>query len=136
MGFPGETEDDFQETLSLLDAVRFEASFSFKYSPRPGTPALKLLDRGDEVPAEVAQDRLIRLQRRQRQVSLEANEALLGQVVEVLVDGASKHDADEVCGRTGSFKMVNFPGELGLTGQTVAVRVTRAYPNSLKGERV
>ena len=136
VGFPGETEDDFQETLSLLDAVRFEASFSFKYSPRPGTPALKLIDRGDEVPAEVAQDRLIRLQRRQRQVSLEANEALVGQVVEVLVEGASKHDAEEVCGRTGSFKMVNFPGELGLIGRTVAVRVTRAYPNSLKGERV
>ena len=135
-GFPGETEEDFQQTLSLLDEVRFESSFSFKYSPRPGTPALKLLDRGEEVSPEAAQDRLMRLQRRQRQISREAHEALVGEVFEVLVEGESRHDPAEVCGRTGTFKMVNFPGSTALRGQTVRVRITKAFPNSLKGERV
>ncbi len=133
VGFPGETEADFEQTMSLLDAARFEASFSFKYSPRPGTPALRLIDRGDEVDPAVAQDRLLRLQRRQRQIAREANEALVGQVLEVLVEGESRNDPAEICGRTGTFKTINFPGSVAQVGQTVSVRVTKAFVNSLKG---
>ncbi len=135
LGFPGETDRDFEDTLDLMAAVRFHNSFSFAYSPRPGTPALTLLDRGQEVPADVALARLQRLQARQRQLSVEANQAMVGGVFPVLVEGWSRHDEGVVCGRTGSFKMINFPGDPSLFGQVVEVVVTRAFANSLKGEQ-
>ncbi len=133
-GFPGETEDDFLQTMSLLDEVRFESSFSFNYSPRPGTPALRLLD--DAVPDEVSQERLARFQARQREIQLEAHRTLEGTVQRVLVEGPSAHDDGVVCGRTSTFKTVNFPGDADLTGQWVDVTITRAFVNSLRGERV
>lgn len=133
-GFPGETDEDFDQTMELLEAVRFTSSFSFKYSPRPGTPALKLLERGEEVPAAVAQARLVRLQARQREIALAHNQSLEGRVVTVLVEGPSRHDAGVICGRTSDFKTINFPGQIELVGQSVAVRVVRAFTNSLRGE--
>jgi tRNA-2-methylthio-N6-dimethylallyladenosine synthase len=133
-GFPGETEEDFAETLSLLEAVRFESSFSFNYSPRPGTPALRLLDAA--VPDEVSQERLARFQARQREIQLAAHRALEGSVQRVLVEGPSAHDEGVVCGRTSTFKMVNFPGDPALAGRWVDVRITRGFVNTLRGEQV
>jgi tRNA-2-methylthio-N6-dimethylallyladenosine synthase len=132
LGFPGETDEDFEATMSLLDEVRFESSFSFKYSKRPGTPALRLLK--EEVPPEVAQARLVQLQLRQRDISRAANESMAGQTLSVLVEGASRYDDAVVCGRTSTFKMVNFPGRLDLVGQVVPVSITAGFTNSLRGE--
>ena len=134
VGFPGESHADFDETMSLLEEVRFEGSFSFKYSPRPGTPALRLLD--DAVPDDVAQARLERFQARQRVIQLEAHAALVGRTVRVLVEGPSAHDEGVICGRTSAFKMVNFPGDPSLVGQWVDVRITRGFANTLRGEPV
>lgn len=134
LGFPGETDDDFEQTMTLLDEVAFESSFSFKYSQRPGTSALRLLK--DEVPAEVAQARLVRLQQRQREISIAAHEGLSGQTMDVLVEGPSRYDEGVVCGRTSTFKMINFPGTLDLVGKTVPVSVIRGFTNSLRGEWV
>ncbi len=133
-GFPGETDEDFEATMTLLDEVRFESSFSFVYSPRPGTPALRLLD--DAVPQEVALARLTRFQARQREIQLEAHRALEGTVQRVLVEGPSAHDDGVICGRTGTFKTINFPGDPAITGTWVDVRVTRGFANSLRGETV
>jgi tRNA-2-methylthio-N6-dimethylallyladenosine synthase len=133
-GFPGETEADFQATMELLERVRFHSSFSFKYSERPGTPALRLLD--EAVPDSVAQARLERFQTRQRAIQLEEHAKLVGTVQNVLVQGPSAHDEGVVCGRTSTFKMVNFPGSPDLTGQTVQVRITRGFTNTLRGEHV
>ena len=134
VGFPGETDADFEDTMTLLDAVRFHSSYSFKYSRRPGTPALRLIDRGAEVPAEVASARLTRLQKRQREIAEAENRSLEGSVQQVLVEGPSRHDDGVVCGRTSTYKTINFPGALALVGQTVPVVVTRGFANSLRGE--
>jgi tRNA-2-methylthio-N6-dimethylallyladenosine synthase len=134
VGFPGETDADFEETMTLLDEVAFEASFSFKYSPRPGTPALRLLK--EKVPPEVAQARLVRLQARQRDISRLAHEQMAGQVHKVLVEGPSKYDEAVVCGRTDTFKMVNFPGTMDLVGHTVPVSIIAGFTNSLRGEQI
>jgi tRNA-2-methylthio-N6-dimethylallyladenosine synthase len=133
VGFPGETAEDFEQTMSLLDAVRFHASYSFRYSPRPGTAALRLLE--DAVPPEVASARLDRFQRRQREIALEEHRALVDRTVPVLVDGPSAHDEGVVCGRTSTFKTVNFPGDASLAGRWVPVTITRAFANTLRGER-
>ena len=134
LGFPGETDEDFEQTMSLLDEVAFESSFSFKYSQRPGTSALRLLK--DEVAPDVAQARLVRLQQRQREISIAAHESLSGQTMDVLVEGPSRYDEGVVCGRTSTFKMINFPGTLDLVGKTVPVSVIRGFTNSLRGEWV
>ncbi len=134
-GFPGETDEDFDETMSLLETLRFHAAFSFKYSPRPGTPALKFLDRNEEVDPKTAQARLARYQARQREIALEEHQKLEGQIVDVLVEGTSRHDEGVICGRTSTFKTVNFPGSADLVGQTIPVRLTRAFTNSFRGER-
>jgi tRNA-2-methylthio-N6-dimethylallyladenosine synthase len=131
-GFPGETDEDWAATMALLERVRFHASFSFRYNPRPGTPALRLLD--DAVPAEVAQSRLEQLQARQREIAIEEHTALVGTVQRVLVEGPSAHDAGVMCGRTSTFKTVNFPGADVLPGTWVDVRVTRGFANTLRGE--
>jgi tRNA-2-methylthio-N6-dimethylallyladenosine synthase len=132
VGFPGETDADFEQTMSLLETVRFDSSFSFKYSPRPGTPALKL--EKEAVAPEVASERLTRFQTRQRTIQIENNHKLEEAIMDVLVEGPSKWDPDVVCGRTSSFKMVNFPGSMDMVGQTVPVRITRGFVNSLRGE--
>lgn len=134
-GFPGETDEDFAQTMSLLREVGFVSTFSFKYSPRPGTPALKLQDR-DAVPEHVAGARLTEYQAVQRELSLAFHRSLEGRVFPVLVEGWSAHDAGVVCGRTHQGVMVNFPGDASLTGTMVDVRVTRAFTNSARGEAV
>ncbi|MCB9685290.1 MAG: tRNA (N6-isopentenyl adenosine(37)-C2)-methylthiotransferase MiaB [Alphaproteobacteria bacterium] len=135
VGFPGETDEDFEHTMSLLDEVGFVGSFSFKYSPRPGTPALKLQERGEVAP-EVASARLLRYQDRQRELSTEWHRSLEGTEVDVLVEGPSRHDEGVVCGRTPGFAMVNFPGDVSLVGSTVRVRVTRGFTHSCRAEPV
>lgn len=135
VGFPGETDEDFAETMSLLDEVGFVGSFSFKYSPRPGTPALKLEER-DHVTEEVASARLLEYQNRQRALSLEWHRAHEGREVAVLVEGPSAHDDGVVCGRTSHHVMVNFAGDLSLVGTTVRVRCTRGFTHSVRGEHL
>jgi tRNA-2-methylthio-N6-dimethylallyladenosine synthase len=136
LGFPGETDEDFEQTMSLLEAVRFHTAFSFKFSPRPGTPALTLMGRGDSVPPDIAQARLVRYQNRQREISLELNQTLVGERHRVLVEGPSRHDEGVICGRTSNFKMINFPGSLEQVGRLVDVVATRAFTHSLRGEQI
>lgn len=132
VGFPGETDADFEDTMTLLEAVRFEGSFSFKYSPRPGTPALRLKD--EPVPKEVMSERLTRYQKRQQEIQIESNHACEGQTLDVLVEGPSKWDPEVLCGRSSTFKMINFAGPKELVGTIVPVKVLRGFTNSLRGE--
>lgn len=135
IGFPGETDEDFEQTMSLLEEVRFHSSFSFKYSERPGTPALKLVEK-TPVDQILAGERLIRLQKRQREIAQEEHTLLEGMVLPVLIEGPSRHDEGVICGRTHTFKTVNFPGDVSWVGQTRQVRITKAFANSLRGEAV
>ncbi len=131
-GFPGETDADFDETLTLLETVRFQGSFSFIFSPRPGTPALRLLE--EVVPHGVASERLQRFQAIQRKIQVEEHKKLVGETLRVLVDGPSAHDEGVMCGRTSSFKTVNFPALDGVArGSWVNVVVGAAYANTLRG---
>ena len=133
VGFPGESEADFDETLSLLDEAQYDGGFSFKFSPRPNTPAQQM---DDSVSEEEKGRRLAVLQEKQRGIQLARNEALIGQTFEVLVDGRSSR-VKQWAGRTTCHRVVNFtsPGE-SLLGQYVRVKVDRAGPNSLVGERI
>jgi len=130
VGFPGEEEKDFEETLDLIQEVRFDDLFSFKYSPRKGTRAAQLTDKVEE---KVKQDRLSLLQKIQREITFQKNQELEGGGEEVLVEGRSKQSHEDVTGRTRSNKIVNFRGPLSLVGKLVPVRITNAYPHSLRG---
>jgi tRNA-2-methylthio-N6-dimethylallyladenosine synthase len=131
VGFPGETEDDFQETLSLLDEVRYDGTFSFKYSPRPNTPALTMKD---PIPEEEKSRRLAVLQEKQRQIQTETNAALVGKTFDVLVSGKSRRE-NQWSGHTSCHRVLNFTSqEKELLGTYVQVRVSSAGPNSLVGE--
>lgn len=129
VGFPGETEAQFEETLSLVEEVRFSDLFSFIYSARPETAAASL---PDDVTHAEKQERLDRLQRRQRDLTLEAHEALVGTTQKVLVEGKSRLDG-QVFGRTEGNRIVNFPGDEKLFGRIIMVDIVKAYPNSLLG---
>jgi len=130
VGFPGETEEDFAQTMKLVEDVRFDGSFSFVFSPRPGTPAASLRD---ETPPEAKLVRLQRLQARLAGIALEYSRAMLGSRQRVLVEGPSKKDRAELCGRTESNRVVNFAGPPSLAGRFVDVDITAAYPHSLRG---
>jgi tRNA-2-methylthio-N6-dimethylallyladenosine synthase len=132
-GFPGETDEDFAQTMSLLPAVGFIDSYSFKYSPRPGTPALKLKDPLDD---RAAGERLTAWQDAQRAISLRWHRAHEGREVDVLVEAPSRHDEGVICGRTSQNAMVNFPGDVALLGRNTRVRVTRGFAHSCRGELV
>ncbi len=132
VGFCGETEEDFEQTLSLLDEIGYDQVFSFKYSPRPKTPAGAWMD---SVCEEEKGRRLAVLQERQRQIQLRRNQELVGREFEVLVEGFQPRLGQAV-GRTTSNRIVNFPGESGWAGEYMNVRVTGAGPNSLTGERL
>jgi len=132
VGFCGETEVNFDQTLSLLDIVGFDQAFSFVYSPRPGTPAGEL---ADDVPAEEKKRRLRVLQEHQRQIQLARNQALIGKEFEVLVEGFQPR-LQQAVGRTSSNRVVNFPGRPEWIGQYLRVRATAAGPNSLVGVKV
>jgi tRNA-2-methylthio-N6-dimethylallyladenosine synthase len=131
VGFPGEMEQGYKDTISLIEEVRFDVLYSFKYSPRPGTQAALL---EDSVPLEEKNRRLGELQALQRRITLECNRARVGKAFEVLVDGRSARDPEQVYGRTGQNTIVNFTGAPGLAGTFINVRITRANPNSLTGE--
>ena len=134
VGFPGESEEDFQETLSLTSLVRFNSMFSFKYSERPFTKTAKSLP--DTVSAQTKTERIVELQALQGDIQYKINQDLIGAVEEVLVDGSSRKRATELCGRTTGNTVVNFPGDASLLGATVAVRIRRAGPHSVRGEIV
>ncbi len=131
VGFPGETADDFEQTLSLVREVRFQAMFSFKYSERPNTLAAKRLP--DNVPEEEKGRRLSVLQQEQRELQLALNRTMVGTEVEVLVDSVSRRRADEVSGRTTGNVVVNFAAPPSTIGDLVRVRITDAGPNSVRG---
>ncbi len=131
VGFPGETEDDFQKMMKLIHDVRFDNSFSFIFSPRPGTPAANL---HDDTPHEVKLRRLQELQAVINQNIKEISEERVGTVQRLLVEGLSKRDGSELMGRTECNRVVNFPGNERLIGQMVDVRVTEAKTYTLRGE--
>lgn len=133
VGFPGESDADFLETLALIDRVGFDQSFSFIYSPRPGTPAAQL---PDETPDLIKRSRLRRLQDQINSQAAAISEAMVGSVQTVLVDGISQRDAAELRGRTENNRVVNFPGAETLIGRFVPVLITAAAPNSLRGRNV
>jgi tRNA-2-methylthio-N6-dimethylallyladenosine synthase len=130
VGFPGETEEDFRGTLRVVEQARFDAAYTFQYSPRAGTEAAGY---EDQVPKEIVQERFDRLVEVQERVSLEANRALEGHAVEVLVEGAGRKGGLQ--GRTRTNKVVNFEGHA-RPGDFLDVRITRAHPHHLSGEPV
>jgi tRNA-2-methylthio-N6-dimethylallyladenosine synthase len=130
IGFPGETDRDFEDTMRLIEDVGFDQSFSFIFSRRPGTPAASL---PDDVPHEVKQARLERLQGHIDRNSLAISRAMVGSVQRVLVERPSKRDARQLAGRTGNNRWVNFDGPPSLIGRFVDLLVTDAQPNSLRG---
>ena len=134
VGFPGESDEDFQETLSLTSLVRFNSMFSFKYSERPFTKAAKSLP--ETVSAQAKTDRIVKLQALQGDIQHKINQDLIGAVEEVLVDGSSRKRATELCGRTTGNTVVNFPGDASLLSSTVPVRIRRAGPHRGWGEIV
>jgi tRNA-2-methylthio-N6-dimethylallyladenosine synthase len=131
VGFPVEGENDFEETLDLMQRVRFDDLFSFKYSPRKGTRAAQFKDRVEE---KIKQDRLTILQGIQKEITLQKNQELEGRVEEILVEGRSKQRDQDVTGRTRTNKIVNFEGDLSLVGKLVWIKILMAYPHSLRGE--
>jgi len=130
VGFPGETDADFEATLDLIQAVGFDQSFSFIYSPRPGTPAAAM---GNMVPRDVAQARLERLQALISTQAAAISRSMVGTVQRVLVERTSKKSPREIAGRTENNRWVNFAGDPALVGEFVDVRITEALPNSLRG---
>ncbi|MBN2241259.1 MAG: tRNA (N6-isopentenyl adenosine(37)-C2)-methylthiotransferase MiaB [Acidobacteria bacterium] len=129
VGFPGESERDFEDTLTLMETVRYDSAFSFKYSPRPNTEAL---DIDGAVPDEEKSRRLTVLQQRQREIQSRINQTYMGRILEVFVDGRARSRVS-LTGRTGNNKIVNFDGPETLIGSFARVRITGFGPNSLKG---
>jgi len=130
VGFPGETDADFEHTLRLIEEVGFDQSFSFIYSRRPGTPAA---DYPDDVPAEVKQERLRRLQARIDEQAGAISRQMVGTLQRVLVDRPARKDPRQLAGRTENNRVVNFDGPVKLIGQFADVLITEALPNSLRG---
>jgi len=131
VGFPGETEADFATTLRLARELEFDASFSFLYSPRPGTPAAEL---PDPVPQAEKHERLLRLQAQLEVQAAAVSAGMVGSMQRVLVEGPSKKSTAELAGRTANNRVVNFPGEAGLAGRFADVRITAALSHTLRGE--
>ncbi len=133
IGFPGETDKDFEDTMRLIEDVGFDHSFSFIYSARPGTPAASF---PDDVPMDVKKARLYRLQKRLTEMERVISENMVGTTVKVLVDRVSVKNEAEIAGKTENNRTVNFAGNKNLIGQFVDVKITEALPNSLRGEIV
>ncbi len=130
VGFPGETEHDFQQTMDLVTSLNFDQSFSFIYSARPGTPAASF---PDNVTLDEKKARLKRLQDQLNKQAGAISEAMVGTVQRVVVEGPSKKDSQELAGRTENNRVVNFPGPMELAGRMVDVTITAALANSLRG---
>jgi len=133
IGFPGETDADFEQTMTLIEEVGFDHSFSFIYSRRPGTPAAEL---PDDVPLQVKKQRLARLQQRISAMAAAISADMVGNIERILVEKPSRKRADQLSGRTGNNRVVNFDADPALIGQFVDVRITEALPNCLRGELV
>jgi tRNA-2-methylthio-N6-dimethylallyladenosine synthase len=133
IGFPGETDDDFEKTMKLVAELQFDGSFSFIYSRRPGTPAASL---NDDTPYEVKLKRLQRLQRVLEEQATAISKAMIGTTQRVLVEGVSKRDANELMGRTDNNRVVNFPGNKRLIGTFIDLTITDAMHFTLRGEVV
>jgi len=131
IGFPGETDEDFEATMELIETIGYDLSFSFIYSARPGTPASDL---ADDVPMEVKRERLARLQKRITEMAMEISHNMVGSIQSVLVDRPARKDASQISGRTENNRVVNFDGDHALIGQFVDVEITEALPNSLRGK--
>ncbi len=135
IGFPGETDKDFEDTMTLLEEVQFDSSFSFKFSPRPGTPGMELAKKYP-VYDEVSSKRLWTFQKAQRKITLKKNLERVGQIEKVLVESESKQSNSWLTGRTSHNRIVNFRGNKDLIGKIVEVRIKEGLPNSLRGELV
>jgi tRNA-2-methylthio-N6-dimethylallyladenosine synthase len=133
VGFPGETDKEFEATMKLIEDVRFDQSFSFIYSKRPGTPAANI---EDEIPLSTKKVRLQRLQDKINEFASEISQAMIGTVQRVLVESVSKKDEKQLAGRTENMRVVNFDGNHRLIGQLLDVEITAAYRNSLQGKIV
>ena len=133
IGFPGETEQDFQDTIKLIEDIGFDHSFSFVYSARPGTPAA---DYVDDVPMQIKKRRLAMVQSLIAEMARTISESMVGKVSRVLVERPSRKDASQFAGRTENNRVVNFKGHPRMIGEFVNVRITEALPNSLRGEDV
>ena len=133
IGFPGETDQDFEATMKLIEDVGYDHSFSFIYSQRPGTPAASLQD---EVPESLKKERLQRLQLRINEMATEISRSMLGSVQRVLIDRLSHKDENDVSGKTENNRSVTFAGGEDLIGRFVDVKITEAFRNSLRGEVV
>lgn len=133
VGFPGETEEEFRDTLKMVETVKFDSAFTFMYSVRKGTPAAEY---EDQIPEEVKHERFDRLVETVNRCAIERNARFVGQVTPVLVEGLSKSDEGCVSGRNPQNKIVNFPGEESLTGTIVNVRIEEAGTFSLTGKMV
>ena len=131
VGFPGETEEDFNETMKVVNEVKFDQSFSFVYSIRPGTPAAAL---DDPVPKEVKMKRLYELQQRLEEHALEYTQAFVGTVQDCIVEGTSRKDETELKSRASSGRIVVFKGSEDLIGKMVKVKITSVIAHTLKGE--
>ena len=131
VGFPGETDVDFEATMKLVAEIGFDDSYSFLYSPRPGTPAAEL---ADDTPLTVKQARLARLQAQIEAQAKTISRAAIGGTERVLVEGAAKKNLDELCGRSSSNRVVNFAGPAELVGRMVDVTITAALAHTLRGE--
>jgi len=130
VGFPGETERDFEATLKLVRDANFDQSFSFIYSQRPGTPAASL---PDDVPLEVKQQRLAKLQAQLNEQARAISDTMVGSTQRVLVERPSKKDRQELAGKTENNRWVNFAGPASLIGQFIDVDIVAALPQSLRG---
>ena len=131
IGFPGETEDDFEQTMSLIKAIGFDQSFSFIYSARPGTPAASL---EDSTPMEEKKQRLATLQKTINEQAAVISQSMVGTVQRILVERPSTRNEEEMAGRTENNRVVNFAGDISMIGKFVDVEITEARPNSLRGE--
>jgi tRNA-2-methylthio-N6-dimethylallyladenosine synthase len=133
VGFPGETDRDFEATMDLIAEIGFDQSFSFVYSARPGTPAAAL---PDDVPLTVKKQRLALLQARINQQAAEISRAMVGGMQRILVEGPSRRSPAELAGRTANNRVVNFSGAPASIGRFVDVQIVEALPNSLRGRVV
>ncbi len=131
VGFPGETDAEFEATMKLIEEVNFDESFSFIYSPRPGTPAADL---PDDTPQDIKLKRLYRLQEQIAQQATTISQSMVGSIQRILVEGSSKKSAEELCGRTENNRVVNFVGNLDQIGQLIDIKITAALSHSLRGE--
>ena len=130
IGFPGETDKDFEATMHLIETIGYDLSFSFIYSARPGTPAADL---PDDVPMQVKRERLQRLQKRITQMAMQISHNMIGTIQRVLVDRPARKDPVQISGRTENNRVVNFDGDHKLIGHFTNVKITEALPNSLRG---